>query len=249
MSGEKRPLIAISPWRRPLATAVHPQNDLYTIDPEYLDGIERVGGHAALVGFADDVDDAIARLRPFDGLMLSGGDDVDPARYGAIIDGAVDPNPATDSSDEAYLAAAFELGLPVLGICRGVQIINVALGGSLLQDIWGSSDVHPARNAGPHAAANAEEMLSRRHAVNLEAGSLIAELFGSESIETNSLHHQAVDRLADDLRVTGRAEDGIVEVVEHRHQPLLGVQWHPERMPPGTHDQIFDWLVQAAGAQ
>lgn len=249
MSGVRPPLIAISPWRRSLPTSAHPVNDLYTIDPEYLDGVERAGGHAALLGFARDIDDAKDRLSPFGALLLSGGDDVDPAHYGATVDGAVDMNPIGDRSDEAYLAAALELGLPVLGICRGIQIINVTLGGSLLQDIWGSSDNHPARNTGPDPVANADEMLTRRHDVRLEPGSLIAKIFDAETIETNSLHHQAIERVAEDLVVTGRAGDGIIEVVEHRSQPLLAVQWHPEQMPPGEHDAVFAWLVNAAGAR
>lgn len=242
-------MIAISPWRRSLPTTAHPVNDLYTIDPEYMDGVERAGGQAVLVGFARDVDDAKNRLQPFDALLLSGGNDVDPDLYGAEVDGSVDVNPTGDHSDAAYMVAALELGLPVLGICRGIQIINVALGGSLLQHVWDSSDIHPARDNGPDPVSNADEMFARRHAVRFEAGSLISKIFDADSLETNSLHHQAIDRLADNLMVTGRADDGIIEVVEHRHKPLLAVQWHPEQMPLGQHDAVFEWLVNTAGSR
>lgn len=228
---------------------MHPHNDLYTIDPEYIDGIERAGGLAALVGFARDVDGAVAQLSRFDGLLLSGGDDIDPAGYGAPVDGAVGMSPDSDRSDAAYVAAAFQLGLPVLGICRGVQSINVALGGTLLQHIWGSSDHHPDRLASPDEVANADDLLARRHPVELEPGSLVAKLFQADVISVNSLHHQSVDTVADDLVVTGRAPDGIVEVVEHKSERLLGVQWHPERLANATHDVVFEWLVREASGQ
>lgn len=227
---------------------MHPHNDLYTIDPEYLDGIERVGGHTALVGFAADVASASALLARFDALLLSGGDDVDPAAYDATVDGSVGMNPLADASDAAYLAAALELNMPVLGVCRGIQLINVALGGTLLQHMWDTSDTHPGRLDGPDATINADEMLARRHDVQLEPGSLLAELFGSQTIEANSLHHQAIDRVADSLHITGRAPDGIVEAIEHRSKRLIAVQWHPERMPDGAHDVLFEWLVSEAAS-
>ncbi len=248
MSRPTKPLIAVTPWRRSLPTVVRPNNDLYTIDPEYIDSVERAGGQALMVGFSTDVDDAMARLAPFDAVLFSGGEDIHPAMYGAEVDGAVGMSPATDASDAAYLAAAVALGLPVLGVCRGIHLINVALGGTLHQHVWGSSPEHPSRNQGPDESANANEMLARRHVVQLEPGSLVAKLFDADAIEANSLHHQAVDCVADDLVVTGRAHDGIVEVVEHRNHPLMAVQWHPELLPETAHDALFGWLVEAATA-
>ncbi len=244
-----KPLVAVTPWRRSLPTFVHPENDLYTIDPEYLDGIERAGGIGALVGFVDEAG-ARETLQRFDALLLSGGDDIDPAQYSASAAGAVSTNPAADESDQHLLQAALEIGIPVLGVCRGIQLINVALGGSLHQHMWDTSVEHRGRETGPDPVHNAEEMLARRHLVQFESGSSIAKIFGSNTTEANSLHHQAVDQLGDGLTVTGRTADGVVEVVEHVEHALIAVQWHPERMPNGSHDPLFSWLVdQAADRQ
>lgn len=246
-------MIAITPWRRTLPTWVHPTDDLYTINPDYLNGVAAVGGRPALVGHALDIDDAKKTLERFDGLLLSGGSDVHPSLYGAEIDGSVEPHIASDRSDLAYLDAARSLGMPVLGICKGLQIMNVAFGGTLHQDIWSDDGNHPQRPAfdatsGSFAADTldaAEAFLAGRHEVTLTEGSRIAEINGGTSVITNSLHHQAADRIGDDLLVTGRADDGMVEVLEHPTEPLLAVQWHPERMGEAGWP-IFRWLVEAA---
>lgn len=243
-------MIAITPWRRTLPTWVHPDDDLYTINPDYLDGVAAVGGRPALVGHALDVDDAKQTLERFDGLLLSGGNDVHPALYGADIDGSVEPDIASDRSDLAYLQAARSLGLPVLGICKGLQIINVAFGGTLHQDIWSDEGDHPARpdeREEPAKTAAADAFLANRHEVTLTEGSLIAEIIGARTLITNSLHHQAADRIGNELLVTGRANDGTVEALEHPDGRLLAVQWHPERMGEAGWP-LFRWLVEATRA-
>lgn len=242
-------MIAITPWRRALHTWVHPKDDLYTINPDYLDGVTAVGGRPALIGHAIDVDDAKQTLEHFDGLLLSGGDDVHPSLYGQDINGSAGPNIASDRSDLAYLEAARSLGIPVLGICKGLQIINVSFGGTLHQDIWSADGNHPPRPAVSDIEAAdieaAEDFLANRHQVTLTEGSLISEVIGASSLTTNSLHHQAADRIGDELIVTGRADDGTVEVLEHPDGRLLSVQWHPERM--GVDGlALFGWLVEAA---
>ena len=241
-------MIAITPWRRTLATWVHPSDDLYTINPDYLDGVAAVGGRPALIGHALDADDAKHTLERFDGLLISGGSDVDPSLYGEEVSGSVEPDIAADRSDLAYLEAARSLGMPVLGICKGLQITNIAFGGSLHQDIWSCDGNHPARpehHAEPELSEAADAFLADRHEVSLTAGSLIEAVIGASSLTTNSLHHQAADRIGDELLVTGRADDGTVEVLEHPDGRLLAVQWHPERMGEAGLP-LFGWLVEQA---
>jgi putative glutamine amidotransferase len=160
-----------------------------------------------------------------DGLLLTGGEDVDPSRYGAAPSPHLYPtNAARDATEIAAVFGARERLLPTLAICRGIQVLNVALGGTLIQDI-------PSERPGslphtPHAARDA-----RTHDVRLVPGSRAAMALGSTTAAVNSVHHQAIGRLADGLVVSGTAPDGIIECVETPDEDpwwMLGVQWHPE---------------------
>lgn len=159
-----------------------------------------------------------------DGLVLTGGYDVDPARYGEERHPKVKfVDPERDAFELALLGPALDRDLPVLAICRGSQLLNVAFGGRLLQHIDGS---------GHNADYRSEGYPSSWHRVRLEPGGRLREVYGADEIETNSRHHQAVlaETLAPGLRVAGRAEDGVIEAVESEgHQWVTGVQWHPER--------------------
>ena len=157
-----------------------------------------------------------------DALLLCGGDDVDPARYGQENRGSVGIDPARDEAEFALLDAFCAAGRPVMGICRGHQIINVWLGGSLIQDI--GQDIGPAL-----APAHGGEGGDRVHQIRAAEGSLLRRLYGPE-FAVNSSHHQALGRLGRGLAVTARSHDGVVEAVEHNTLPLFGVQFHPERM-------------------
>ena len=174
------------------------------------------------------VNDAAARtiVSRVDGLVLTGGEDVDPAFYGqprAEKSGV--PNEYRDRTEIALIKAARELGKPVLAICRGPQILNVALGGTLIQDI--PSEVPGALEHNTH-----DERASRVHDVTIDAGSRIATAIGETSITVNSLHHQSIKDVAPGLRVTARAPDGIIEAVESDSDEwwVMAVQWHPEEM-------------------
>lgn len=172
--------------------------------------------------------DAAALAARLDGLLLSGGEDLDPARSGAS--GARATDPARDDSELALLAAARERRLPVLGICRGMQLLSVAFGGSLVDGL----DAHDRRDAPFRQAA---------HPVRCRAGSRVRRLAGAAS-HVNSVHRQGVEAPGAGLRATAHAPDGIVEALEHADEPLLGIQWHPEYAPaPGP---VFGWLVEAA---
>ena len=172
------------------------------------------------IGFAEIIDRV-------DGLVLTGGEDIGPARYGATRrERTSDPHDTRDESEIALLAAARAVGLPTLAICRGLQLANVALGGTLVQDLPSerpSSTVHDRSDA----------RTARVHEVRIAPGSRLASALGADSITTNSSHHQAVDRVAPGLTVTATAPDGVVEGAEWTGDDdwwMVGVQWHPEEL-------------------
>lgn len=153
-----------------------------------------------------------------DGLILCGGDDVDPALYGQERNGAGDPDTERDAAELELFRAFYAAGKPIFGICRGSQMINVALGGTMIQDL------------GPELNAfHKSVVLDKVHALRTAEGSILRELYG-EVFTSNSYHHQAVDRLGEGLRPMAWAEAGFVEGVQHETLPIFGVQFHPERM-------------------
>lgn len=160
-----------------------------------------------------------------DGLLLQGGADVAPESYGeSPLQPAWRGDRERDVHEIRLVEAARELGKPVLGICRGIQVLNVALGGSLYQDIGTQVD-----SALVHRDWHRYEEIE--HEVRLEPGSWVAEIYGSEQLLVNTVHHQAIKTLAPGLRVTARAPDGIVEAAEwtrHEGPWMAGIQWHPE---------------------
>ena len=175
------------------------------------------------------------------GLLLPGGGDVDPARFGQPDRGSRDIDRDLDRAQFAVLDAFVRAGRPVLGICRGHQVLNVYFGGSLIQDLPTARD-HMARG---HADS--------LHPVAIRPGSLLARLYGPEAV-VNSAHHQGLDAIGAGLTVTAAAPDGTAEAVEHVSLPILGVQFHPERMAfslarPDAADgaKIFQWFKQALG--
>jgi len=159
------------------------------------------------------------------GLVLTGGEDVDPARYRAVRHPKLEePDPARDAVEAALIAGAHERGLPILGICRGMQLLNVVLGGTLYQDL-------PSERPGP--IDHADE--AGRHEVTVERASLLHRAVRAPAARVNSRHHQAVRDLARGLHPTAWAADGVIEAVESNGGGggawTLGVQWHPEDDP------------------
>lgn len=198
---------------------------------EYAHQVTAAGGIPFHVPLGTDVAPLAGKL---DALVLAGGDDLDPRQYGAVASPLIGPiDPRRDEFELALFQAMLDGGRPVLGVCRGAQLINVALGGTLVADLpLGCGQSH-----GSYAYPRA----LRRHSVRFVPGSLAHRLYGDEA-EVNSFHHQAVDLLGRGVTVTGRADDGVVEAVELGGAPVLGVQWHPECL---ADDPAFDWLVEA----
>lgn len=184
-------------------------------------------------------------LEVLDGLVLSGGEDVDPAHYGQVAHPTVARNidPLRDAQEMALYRLARERELPVLAICRGIQLVNVALGGSLWQDL--PSDKPDAL---PHNQTDGRD--ARTHVVEVTPGSRLARALGGTRFEVNSFHHQSIRELAPGLVVAARAPDGEIEGVESPEGDpwLLAVQWHPEEFHAHTQAPdhgLFAALVEA----
>ena len=177
----------------------------------YADVLSALG--ALPVGVGADVD-----AEGFDGLLLPGGGDIAPSRYGQADAGCLYVDPALDDMQFAALGAFVKAGRPVLGICRGHQLVNVYFGGTLIQ--------HLAQAAAHSRGGGSED---RVHATTAVPGSVLCGLYG-EAFRVNSSHHQGVDRLGEGLAVTQYSADGVVEALEHERLPILCMQWHPERM-------------------
>lgn len=200
----------------------------------YTDMVVAAGGVPVLLPPRIEAAAAVDRL---DAVLLAGGADIGADRYGALPHprtGA--PRPDRDETELAVLVRALELALPVLGVCRGAQLLNVALGGSLAQhlpDVVG------------HSGHNPQPGVFGTVTVELDPAGRVGALLGP-TVQAQCHHHQAIDRLAAGLVVTGRAADGTIEAVELAgHEFVLGVQWHPEQ----DDQRLFDALVAAASAR
>lgn len=155
------------------------------------------------------------------GVIIGGGDDIQPRHYGLTGDGGAKYDPQRDTLELKIFKHAYQCGVPILGICRGAQLINVALGGNLYQDI------RPLRRQTP----NKNSIFPIKKAL-LVADSKIYAITGQQSISINSLHNQAINELAEPLQQSAVDQDGFVQAIEHsRHEFIIGVQWHPEYMP------------------
>ena len=191
----------------------------------YVQAVYHAGGLPLLIplGIADA--DLKALLVRLNGLLFTGGGDVAPERYGGQPHPRVyDVDPDRDRVEINLTKMAAENGMPFLGICRGFQVISVAMGGTLYEDIL---DQHPGALKHDYFPGYPRDQLA--HAVKIMPGSRLAEIIGQTEVEVNSLHHQGVRQVPGDLRLTALAPDGIPEAVELPRHPFgLAVQWHPE---------------------
>ncbi|MBM3781484.1 MAG: gamma-glutamyl-gamma-aminobutyrate hydrolase family protein [Acidobacteria bacterium] len=215
---------------------------------DYLASIERAGGIPVEID-AERMADVPALPDTVDAVILTGGGDMDPALYGQAPHALTRMVPAErDQFELAVARMCLTWGLPLLAICRGVQVMNVACGGTLVQDI--PSDV---REAAPHVDVTTPTACP--HVIDVVPGSLLARCLANEhpslqAVPVNSRHHQAVKEVGSGLRVTARARDGVVEAVEFLTHPFaIGVQWHPENfVQSGEFLGLFSACLSAAAA-
>jgi putative glutamine amidotransferase len=226
-----------------IAITTYPAEDgRVNLPREYVDCVRRAGGRAVLV--APGEEDPSGLLDVVDGLVLTGGGDIDPARWNGPAHGTVYMTDEPRDSLEIELARlAVERGMPTLCICRGIQVLNVALGGTLhvhVPDVVGESVQHRLPPREPVA-----------HAVSVDPPSELARIMRATEIAPMSWHHQSIDTLGDGLRAVAWAPDGIIEAVElDAHPWLVAVQWHPELTAntDPTQAALFDAFVGAASS-
>jgi putative glutamine amidotransferase len=212
--------------------------------PDYETSVRQAGADAQVLDLSSAK--APALLDGIDGLVLTGGGDVDPSYYDQAPHPTFSPaEPGRDAAEIALAREAMARKLPILAICRGVQVLNVAAGGSLVQDIPSA-----ATTALPHRVESAPA--APAHTVQVETGTALSRLLAAQledgSLVVNSRHHQAVDRVAPGFRVSAVAPDGVIEAIEQPDQPFcIGVQWHPENFwSSGEFKHLFTALVDAA---
>jgi len=243
MHGDTRPLIGLTARTRPVRSGEKERLN-EAVPRGYVEGVEGASGLAVVLPNSGDPSSAPAYLERIDGLLLTGGDDVHPRFF------AEAPHPRLDIVDErrdlfeiALLLAARERRMPVFGVCRGIQVMNVALGGDLYQDLPSQADSKVG-----HSQRTLDE--GPWHDIEVRRGTRLAEILGEASTAVNSYHHQACRRVADGLSVTATAPDGVVEALEDPGQPFfLGVQWHPEVLEGGaaaSSARLFAAFVAAA---
>jgi putative glutamine amidotransferase len=196
------------------------------LNSAYIKALEIAGLIPLIVPPLSSEDSVRSILSRVDGVLLTGGEDVDPSLYGQPrIERCGPGNSARDATEIALVHAAREMQKPLLAICRGPQLLNVALGGTLFQDI-------PSQVDGALEHNEKDERSSRVHPVEIEPGSRLARALGETALSVNSLHHQSVRDVAPALRISAKAPDGVVEGLETADDDwwVLAVQWHPEEM-------------------
>lgn len=227
-----RPVIGINCELRQVARRMR-----VTLCDDYVRAVTDAGGLPVLLPHLGTEEEWHEALDLVDGLILSGGHDMDPALYGQAPHASVEQLPEKKQrSDLALMNVLFDRRKPALGICYGAQLLSVWRGGSLVQDIPTAVGTRIAHAEGA------------RHEVELDPASRVARILGKTRFPVLSWHHQSVDRPGQAVRVVARSEDGVAEAVEDEEHPFfLAVQWHPERMPDAPEQgRLFAALVQAA---
>lgn len=226
LSDNTCPIVGILPgYAAPdLSRKFAPSGRIVFSDLNYTDSVEDAGGIPFLIPYTMNNDHLERVADRIDGLVMIGGVDVHPKRYGQELEPTEQlPVEERDEFEFRFLDAFLKREKPILAICRGFQVLNIKLGGTLVQDIPSKiGSVHHLQSPGTQSIA---------HQVSLAENSLIHRILDETLIDVNSFHHQTIDKLGDGLRVVGKSEEGLIEVFElDSHPYLLAVQWHPERM-------------------
>ena len=240
----RRPIIGLTTGKRNLYTGPNRiQESIVGCDIDYVESVTRSGGAPVLLPRVGDRSVYPAFVQAIDGLLLTGGGDIVSHRYGE------EPHPSSryhdpvrDEMEFEVLKLSLERGIPILGICRGLQVINVAFGGTLIQDI-------PSQIEEPvqHWTNASDSVLC--HTVFIDEDSLLARVLRTTKLATNSWHHQSIANVGRGLRINCRAADGVVEGIESASGlKILAVQFHPEEssQPFPIFQKLFDWLVHEA---
>ena len=194
------------------------------VNKDYVDAVVRAGGVPLIIPFTTNKEVIISQAQLIDGLILSGGHDINPYNYGQEPSQKIgEIFPERDIYEMILLEESKKRDIPILGICRGFQLINIAAGGTLYQDL----SLIPGNILKHNQVSNPT---LKTHKIEIKENSFISSIFGKETM-VNSFHHQAIDKVADDFIVVARASDGVVEAIEHKtYKFLVAVQWHPEML-------------------
>ena len=237
----QRPIIGLATYQKDAATL---PNSLVGIVPTYIEAVRRAGGIPVLLPVVLDAEEMQAVLTRIDGVIIPGGGDVEPHRYNGLQHESLRGlDPVRDEFELKLARYVVETEKPFLAICRGIQVLNVALGGTLWEDVF---DLMPS--AMKHAYFGEGRTLVP-HTVDVESDSCLAYYLQATQVRVNSLHHQGLKTLANDLRATAVAPDGLIEGVEIPGHPFaLGVQWHPECLIDDDPAmlRLFEGLVAAS---
>lgn len=232
-----KPIIGITPYMGVKETS-------YTISPDNIKAIMKAGGMPVILPYLTEESDAKQISNSIDGLYMTGGDDIDPTLFGEEPHQNLGPIiPARDVFEINLTKEMLRQRKPILGVCRGCQILNITVGGDMYQDIYAQHEGQLLQHA-QHAPTS-----HGSHFVNVLDGSLLHQLTGRSQLRVNSRHHQANRNITESFQVSGTANDGIIEAIESKEHPfVLGLQWHPESMISVEDEasiKIFQGFVQS----
>lgn len=193
-----------------VAIIINPESKM---NHNYVAAVEAAGAHPVMIDYNADVQS----IKTFDGIVITGGVDINPALYGEVNTDSVGINDKLDEFEMRVIDVAIKNKKPIFGTCRGHQLLNIFFGGTLIQNVE-HCDIHKR-----------EGDTDKVHDSTVDASSFLYDIFGQEKLMINSAHHQAVKKLGYGLKIVQRSSDDVIEAFEHVSLPIYGVQWHPER--------------------